>query len=232
MASRARQMAAASRQTAAQKTQNPLSSISDAENSNKETHDIPIEKRCISIATYLYDLLLQFTRKRNVIFKAENFQPLFAPEGELFGEWRVTTRACKLILEELFKYEDFHDDNFSDFLQEILDSSLSEETTHLCTALLRVLQTCSRNSAKKSNLQSRKFFEDESFDHTAKQLAKVNIQVQLPYYDGARGRASRFINDFSEAMVAHGYEPSQWSILLRSCLLKETSIRFLLNTER
>ena len=91
MASRARQMAAASRQTAAQKTQNPLSSISDAENSNKETHDIPIEKRCISIATYLYDLLLQFTRKRNVIFKAENFQPLFAPEGELFGEWRVTT---------------------------------------------------------------------------------------------------------------------------------------------
>ena len=53
MASRARQMAAASRQTAAQKTQNPLSSISDAENSNEETHNIPIEKRCISIATYL-----------------------------------------------------------------------------------------------------------------------------------------------------------------------------------
>ena len=115
MALKARQMAAASRQTAAQKTQNLVSSISDAKNSNQEdgfqTLDIPIEKQCISIATYLYDLLLQFTiaRKRNIILKDENFQPLFASDGELFGEWRVTTRTCKLILEELFKYKDFHE---------------------------------------------------------------------------------------------------------------------------
>ena len=49
MATKARQMAAASRQTAAQKTQNLVSSISDAENSNEEVGfrtpvpDIPIE---------------------------------------------------------------------------------------------------------------------------------------------------------------------------------------------
>ena len=69
-------------------------------------------------------------------------------------------------------------------------------------------------------------------NQTSKQLAKVNIQVQLPYYDGARGRASRFINDFTEAMSAHGYEPPQWGIHLRSCLKKQALDFFLTQKDK
>ena len=73
-------------------TRNPLPSEAETKMEDPRKfyytsyYNIPLEDRCLAAAQFLADLLFQFNAKPNLVFTDENFDPLWNPEGEYFGE--------------------------------------------------------------------------------------------------------------------------------------------------
>jgi len=122
-------------------TRNPLPSEAETkmeENFTTPAINIPLEDRCLAAAQFLADLLFQFNAKPNLVFTDENFDPLWNPEGEYFGELRIGKKIGRMLVSALFSIEDVNYDDLEEFSDTIQDSELKENTI----VFFKVLSEC------------------------------------------------------------------------------------------
>ena len=139
-----------------------------------------------------------------------------------------------MLVSALFSIEDINYNDLEEFSDTIQDSELKENTIVFFKVLSECLhlpksQTkdfCSDDSPQ--NQRARRLFGDANSDdltqtasYNSSNFAKVNISVPLPNYDGAKGKAARFVHEFTELMEAQNYDQFQWGTLLRTCLKKD-----------
>ena len=110
-----------------------------------------------------------------------------------------------------------------DFLTEVLSTgSLSSKITKFLTELRARLKSTGPATRTHSYNTGREI----DYDPIRDRKAKVNISISLPQYDGAKGKAAKFVAKFTHLAINQNFSEQEWDALLMDCLKKEALKHF------
>ena len=137
----------------------------------------------------------------------------------------MTTDHWAIFMEAFTTSTPWRDPHFPilDFLTEVLSTgSLSSKFTKF----LRTIRARLKSTDPATKTHSYNTGREVDYDPIWDRKAKVNVSISLPQYDGANGKAAKFVAKFTHLATNQNFPEREWDSLLMDCLKKEALKHF------
>ena len=201
----------------------PVKSLEEKETSPFLAEQAKLSAIFETASAALQTLVKEFIDDADKTFEDEDFKRLFS--AEVLGPIRMTTDRWAIFMETFTTSTPWGDPQFPilDFLTEVLSTgSLSSKITKFLTELRARLKSTGPATRTHSYNTGR----EVDYDAIRDRKAKVNISISLPQYDGAKGKAAKFVAKFTHLAINQNFSEQEWDALLMDCLKKEALKHF------